>query len=239
MIQEIRTDRGGEFVSSRIKTYMAQRGVVMKYAPPYTPQYQGKVERMNRTVGEMAHSMRVAAGMPLEFWGLAWEAAVYLRNRCPTKSNEGHLTPYQVLFAKIPDLSHIRVFGARGEAFVQPQLRLKGQDKSNPGRIVGYDEISRAYRFLPDGQKRFIIVRSIKCDEWSTIDMHKACEMKDEDEKQFEVIHQRIKSEDTKDIVKYEVCKHESDEKVPERKPEQLIKGERRLTRSQLKERLE
>jgi transposase InsO family protein len=92
MIQEIRTDRGEEFSSARFKKYFSNRGVVLRQSPPYTPQNQGKVERMNRTVGEMAHSMRVAARMHLKWWGVAWGAAVYLHNRCPTKSNVNSMT---------------------------------------------------------------------------------------------------------------------------------------------------
>jgi hypothetical protein len=235
MIQEIRTDRGGEFTSGSIKSYMAQRGVVMRHSPPYTPQYQGKVERMNRTVGEMAHSMRAAAQMPLELWGISWEAAVYLRNRCPTKSNIDQVTPYQMLYDKPPVLSHVKVFGARGEAFVQPQIRLKGQDKSTPGRVVGYDDVSRAYRFIPDGGKKFILVRSVKCDEWSVIDMNRGDNVRTHKEQDFEVIEEPYTGVDE---IKLEICDGESDEKISERKPERLVKDERRLTRGQLRDKL-
>jgi hypothetical protein len=53
-----------------------------------------------------------------------------------------------MMLGRKPDLSHIVVFGEHGEAFVNSQLRQKDQDMSIPGRVVGYDEISKAFRFV-------------------------------------------------------------------------------------------
>ena len=47
LISKIRTDNGGEFISSAIADFLAERGIIHARSPPYTPQYQGRVERMN------------------------------------------------------------------------------------------------------------------------------------------------------------------------------------------------
>ena len=164
-VQVLRTDNGGEFSSSEFKHFLWERGLRHATSPPYTPQYQGKVERMNRTVGEKAHSMRVGAGLPESFWELAWDCAVFLRNRSPTSANGGNMTPYEMIFGKKPRLDSLRVFGCRAEALVPGQLRSKGGDKSASGIFVGYDDVSRAYKFLRDGSRKWVPVRTLACDE--------------------------------------------------------------------------
>ena len=44
------------------------------------------VERKNITIMEMARSMMAAKYLPNEYWGEAVATAVYIMNRCPTKS---------------------------------------------------------------------------------------------------------------------------------------------------------
>jgi transposase InsO family protein len=61
---------------------------------PYSPQQNGVVERQNGTVVAMARSMLKAKGLPSWFWGEAVNTAVYILNRCPTKSVTG-MTPFE------------------------------------------------------------------------------------------------------------------------------------------------
>jgi hypothetical protein len=50
---------------------------------PYTPQHNGVVERMNRTLMEKARSMLSGVGLGHEFWVEAVDIACYLVNRSP------------------------------------------------------------------------------------------------------------------------------------------------------------
>ena len=120
---------------------------------------------MNRTVGGQAHALRVGAGLGEQFWELAWDCAVFLRNRSPTVANEGCMTPYESLYGRKPSLHMLRVFGCRAEAMVPKQARTKGADKSISGVFVGYDGVSKSFRFLPDGARRWIAVRTMACEE--------------------------------------------------------------------------
>ena len=103
----IRTNNGGEFSSAEFKQFLWERGIRHATSPPYTPQYQGKVERMNRTVGEKAHAMRVGAGLAESYWELAWGCAVFLRNRSLTVANQGCMTPYESMYGRKPVLDMI------------------------------------------------------------------------------------------------------------------------------------
>lgn len=55
---------------------------------PYTPEQNGAVERINRTLVEKARSMLNDVGLPKKFWVEAVSTAAYLVNRSPTRSLE-------------------------------------------------------------------------------------------------------------------------------------------------------
>jgi hypothetical protein len=57
-----------------------------------------------------ARSMLKAKGLPGWFWGEAVNTAVYVLNRCPTKSING-ITPFEVWHGRKPAVHHLRIFG--------------------------------------------------------------------------------------------------------------------------------
>jgi hypothetical protein len=56
-LKAVRSDRGGEFMSSDFKEFYDKHGIKREYTIPRTPQQNGVVERQNRIVQEMARSM--------------------------------------------------------------------------------------------------------------------------------------------------------------------------------------
>ncbi|CAA6661431.1 unnamed protein product [Spirodela intermedia] len=91
----LRTDRGGEFTSHEFAEYCAGEGIHREHTAPYSLQQNGIVEHRNGTVVATARSMLKAKGLPGWFWGEAVATAVYILNRCPTKSVDG-MTPFEV-----------------------------------------------------------------------------------------------------------------------------------------------
>ena len=55
----------------------------MEKTIPGTPQQNGVVELMNKTLNERARSIRLHAGLPKTFWVDAVNIAAYLINRGP------------------------------------------------------------------------------------------------------------------------------------------------------------
>ena len=56
-LKVVRSDRGGEFMSSDFKELCDKHGINREYTIPTIPQQNGVVERQNRTVQQMARSM--------------------------------------------------------------------------------------------------------------------------------------------------------------------------------------
>jgi hypothetical protein len=129
---------------------------------PYTPQQNGKAERLNRTLLERARSMLAESGLPRSLWGEAIRTANYLRNRAPVKGKP--LTPWELFVGRKPDVSHLRVWGAKAFVHIPSQLRRKLDFKSEVGYLVGYAANSKGWRVWTGGDG-ITISRDIYFDE--------------------------------------------------------------------------
>ena len=89
----LRSDRGGEYMSSEFTAYLAERGIKHQCTASYTPQQNGVAERKNRSLMEMARCMVKSQALPNGFWLEAVMCATYVLNRCPTKALQS-ITPY-------------------------------------------------------------------------------------------------------------------------------------------------
>lgn len=65
----IRSDRGGEYIGKNFTDFLMSEGIENQFTAPYTPQQNGKAERKNRTLIEMARCLLIDANLPNIFWG--------------------------------------------------------------------------------------------------------------------------------------------------------------------------
>uniref|UniRef100_A0A2N9JBE9 Integrase catalytic domain-containing protein n=1 Tax=Fagus sylvatica TaxID=28930 RepID=A0A2N9JBE9_FAGSY len=141
-IKALRSDRGGEFTSNEFKEFCETNGIRRPLTVPRSPQQNGVAKRKNRSILNMARSMLKSKKMPKELWAEAVDCAVYLSNRCPTRSVQGK-TPQQAWSRKKPTISHLRVFGSIAYVHVPNQERSKLDDKSENYEFIGYDPSSK------------------------------------------------------------------------------------------------
>jgi len=161
-LQCIRTDGGGEFVNNRVKEFCAVHGVRHETSAPYTPQQNGKAERLNRTLLEKVRSMLADSAVPKEYWHEALSVASFVRNRSPVSGKSK--TPFESMTGVVPDVSLLRVFGC--DVFVHvPKVKCDKLDpRASKGTFLGYEPNSKAYRILAqDG--RIIVSRDVQFHE--------------------------------------------------------------------------
>jgi hypothetical protein len=144
-VSVLRTDNGPELVSGAFTAWLRSRGILRERTAVYTPRQNGVVERMNRSVVELGRTMLIAASLPLTFWALAIDAAVYCRNRSPTTSLDDR-TPYEAWCGKRPAISHMRIFGCLAFAHIRKEERKKLDPKAKACIFVGYSPDSSTYR---------------------------------------------------------------------------------------------
>ena len=63
-LRAIRSDNGLEFVNSEFNEYCRENGIEHNFSSARTPQKNGVVERKNRTLEDMAHTMLLACKLP-------------------------------------------------------------------------------------------------------------------------------------------------------------------------------
>nr|GEY59656.1 hypothetical protein [Tanacetum cinerariifolium] len=87
------SDLGGEYMSQEFIDHLKEHGIISHRTPLYTPQYNGVLERKNRTLLNMVRSMMSQTTLPKSFWNYALEIAAHILNMVPTKKVLVNLPP--------------------------------------------------------------------------------------------------------------------------------------------------
>ncbi|KAI5317846.1 hypothetical protein L3X38_037553 [Prunus dulcis] len=165
-IKGLRSDRGGEFLSSEFNSFCAEVGIQRQLTVAYSPQQNGVAERKNRTVVEMAKSMLHEKCIPYEFWAEAVNTAVYLLNRCPTKALN-RVIPFEAFTGRKPGVAHLKIFGSPCHVLIPSALRHKLEENSHKCIFVGYGLCEKGYRLFDPSNRKIILSRDVKFDEES------------------------------------------------------------------------
>lgn len=159
-IKILRSDNGGEFCSRQVERFLSDNGIIHQKTTPYTPEQNGMLERMNRTVGEKASCLLFDSGLSKCFWAEAVHTAVYLRNRCVAKGL-GNKTPYEMWHNKRPNVKHIKIFGSEAMVHVPKQKRTKLDKKSQKMLLIGFCDNVKGYRLWDSIKKKVVISRDV------------------------------------------------------------------------------
>ena len=77
----------------------------------------------------------------------------------------GRKTPEEVFIGTRPDVSHIRIFDSVCYCHVHADNRKKLDPSGEKGLLVGYSEISKAYRVYILARRKIIVSRDVQFDE--------------------------------------------------------------------------
>ena len=136
-LKTFHTDNGGEYTSKRFEEFLKSEGIWHECTIPKTPEQNGVVERLDRTLVESARSMLLDARLPHEFWAEATFTDVYIRNRCPTKA-VSEMMPYEAWYGDKPKVEHLRVFGCDAYSHIPKDERSKFDSKARKCILLGY-----------------------------------------------------------------------------------------------------
>jgi len=96
---------------------------------PSTPQQNGIVERMNRTIMEKVRSMLSNSGLEKNFCAEAIKTTCYLINRSPTTALDDGI-PKEVWTSENLNYSHLKIFGCEPFVNIPKENKTKLDDKS-------------------------------------------------------------------------------------------------------------
>ena len=140
-VKRLRTDNGGEYISSDFKQLMRDHCVKHEMSAPHTPSQNGTAERSWRTSFDMLRCLLMQADLPKFLWTYALRNSDYVRNRCYQQRTKS--TPYELFIGKRPNLSNMVAFGTPCYIYVEDKRKL--DDRSIRGVLVGYDQQSPSY----------------------------------------------------------------------------------------------
>lgn len=164
-IKTLRSDNGGEYMSSEFQNWLKKKGIRHETSVAKTPQQNGVAERQFRTITEKARCMLHSSGLSTDLWAEATNTAVYILNRVYSKTALEKKTPYEMWHQKKPNMSHVRVFGSIAYAHVPSDERGKFDPTGIRCIHVGYCETQKAFRLWDPVARRVRISRDVLFEE--------------------------------------------------------------------------
>ncbi|KYB24675.1 Retrovirus-related Pol polyprotein from transposon TNT 1-94-like Protein [Tribolium castaneum] len=166
-IATLKCDNGREYLPNDLVSFCKGKGIVIKTTIPYTPEQNGKAERLNRTLLEKATAMILESELSKDLWGKAVLCAAYVTNRCPTSCLE-NVTPSEMFYGRKPNLNNLRVFGSVAYSHIPKQkMKSKFDRKCDACIMIGYTH--NGYRLWIPETRRVICARNVIFDENKTI----------------------------------------------------------------------
>eukprot|EP01031_Cornospumella_fuschlensis_P026641 gene26641-32192_t len=143
-IPEERYKNNGEFSSAAVEELVRSHGGTPVTSAAYCPELQGIIERVWRTIHEMAATMLGSSKLHETFWEHAVLYAVHLYNDLPpTRAPPSgvYASPNEKYTGVRPDLTKYQPFGARAYVYI-PIKRKNFGARAEQGIFVGKDKSS-------------------------------------------------------------------------------------------------
>ncbi|SGY55114.1 BQ5605_C006g03969 [Microbotryum silenes-dioicae] len=155
----LRSDNGGEYRSNAFTEFCKSRGIRRQYSIPYTPQQNGRAERVNLSIVEGVLALLADSRLPATFWDEAAAYFVYCKNRC-SHSALAKQTPESAWNGQRTTATALHPFGCAAWLTIAPDLRNKLDPKARRMIFTGYDLASKAFRFLDHSVNKIVLGRN-------------------------------------------------------------------------------
>jgi transposase InsO family protein len=143
-LKVVRSDRGGEFMSSDFKEFYDKHGIKREYTIPRTPQQNGVVERQNRTVQKISKSMMNEKNIGQTYWVEAIHTIVHVLNK-PHLRPKSDNSPYELWYGRPASIKHFKVFGSKCYIKNNDENLGKYDDRADEGIFLGYSTNNKLY----------------------------------------------------------------------------------------------
>lgn len=160
-IKFVQSDRGMEYLGEKFNNFLRELGIARRLSVKHTPEQNGRSERKNRTLLDIARCLLIQSGLPDRFWAEAIATANHVKNRTPSKTLNGK-TPYELWFDREPNVGYFKVFGCEAFVWNNSKTKTKFEPRALKGIFLGYDDQSKAYRVYLHDKNRIEITRSVK-----------------------------------------------------------------------------
>ncbi|SGZ15881.1 BQ5605_C029g10708 [Microbotryum silenes-dioicae] len=159
-VKTLRSDNGGEYVSTAFNGFCVARGIRRKLTIPYTPEQNGRAERLNQSIVEGTLALLINSGLPRTCWDEAAMCYIHTKNLLPHAALKGGVPNCRWSGAP-PTVGALRAFGCRAWATVPAHHRDKLNPKGIPLVFVGYNRHAKAWRLLDPSSMHVSLSRNV------------------------------------------------------------------------------
>jgi hypothetical protein len=197
--QRLRFDRGREFLNKAMEAFCKDRGIQLEPTVGYFPEGDGIAERSMRTISERGRTLRLAAGLPEEYWEFSYQVAAWYRNRQQVKRMDK--SPWEQWRKTRCHIDHLRTFGCPAYVLIPKEKRNKLAARAWKGVFVGYtDESEKLYLVWHPEEKKAFRVRFVRFDETrSGLSDEDIWTMDDDSRKEEETARRQTAEDETDD----------------------------------------
>ena len=153
------SDGGGEYINTEFQDFLKENGVSHVKTPPNTPQRNGKSERLNKILFDLARAMLKHRQIPRRFWGEAVLYAAYIINRMPKSGNDQ--VRLEMIFGRKPSFDQMLEFGTPVMFHNHDPHIKKLDDRAFEGMFIGFHEDDHTYKILKTSTNEVISTRTI------------------------------------------------------------------------------
>ena len=147
-----------------MEAFCKGRGIQLEPTVGYFPEGDGIAERSMRTISERGRTLRLAAGLPEEYWEFSYQIAAWYRNRQQVKRMDK--SPWEQWRKTRCHIDHLRTFGCPAYVLIPKEKRNKLAARAWKGVFVGYtDESEKLYLVWHPEEKKAFRVRFVRFDE--------------------------------------------------------------------------
>jgi hypothetical protein len=100
----------------------------------------------------------------------------------------GKMTPEEAFIDRRPDVEHIRIFGCLTFSHVPSERRTKLEPTAQQGILVGYSEVSKAYRIYIPPFRRVVVSKDVRFEEDRAFARSPESRVGDEDDAELPVV---------------------------------------------------
>ena len=167
-IKIFQCDEDKMFVDTEFKSWNLNNKIKIQTSPPYHHSSNGLAERAIQTIMDKTRTIMIENNCPIGYWEEAVETAVYLINRTPVKKLNWK-TPYEIVYGKKPDISHLVPFYCKGEYHLTKDERKNTfSEKSKSCRMLGYYKFGKNQYLIIDSDHKVTNRRDVIFDEISS-----------------------------------------------------------------------